>query len=103
MTCIVAVTDGKRTVMGADSAASNADDPEIYNFATSKVFATGEYLVGVCLDYHRLRTAAGLRPLHALASLDLGLEEKVHGASPRLRRIRLMSGSRFISSASAEA
>lgn len=51
MTCIVAVTDGKKTVMGADSAASFPDSNEIHDFATGKIFATGEYLVGVCGSY----------------------------------------------------
>ncbi len=51
MTCIVAITDGKRTVMGADSAAGSTDNPEIYDFATSKLFQKGEYLVGVCGSY----------------------------------------------------
>jgi ATP-dependent protease HslVU (ClpYQ) peptidase subunit len=51
MTCIVGITDGKRIVMGADSAASTTDNPEIYSFATEKIFATGEYLVGVCGSY----------------------------------------------------
>jgi len=51
MTCIVAITDGTKTVMGGDSAASSADNPEIYDFSTSKIFATGEYLVGVCGSY----------------------------------------------------
>lgn len=51
MTCIVAITDGKRTVMGGDSAASFPDNTEIYDFATGKIFSTGEYLVGVCGSY----------------------------------------------------
>jgi ATP-dependent protease HslVU (ClpYQ) peptidase subunit len=51
MTCIVGITDGKRIVMGADSAASTTDNPEIYSFATEKIFTTGEYVVGVCGSY----------------------------------------------------
>lgn len=51
MTCIVAITDGDRTVMGGDSAATSADNSEIYDFATSKIFVQGEYLVGVCGSY----------------------------------------------------
>ena len=51
MTCIVAITDGKRIVMGGDSAASTTDNPEIYSFSISKVFAKGEYLVGICGSY----------------------------------------------------
>lgn len=51
MTCIVGITDGQRIVMGADSAASTTDNPEIYDFAIDKIFATGEYLVGVCGSY----------------------------------------------------
>jgi hypothetical protein len=51
MTCIVGITDGKRIVMGADSAASTTDNPEIYSFATEKIFTIGEYVVGVCGSY----------------------------------------------------
>lgn len=51
MTCIVAISDGKRIVMGADSAASTPDNPEIYSFSISKVFAKGEYLIGICGSY----------------------------------------------------
>lgn len=51
MTCIVAMTDGTRTVMGGDSAATSADNAEIYEFATSKIFGHGEYLVGICGSY----------------------------------------------------
>jgi ATP-dependent protease HslVU (ClpYQ) peptidase subunit len=51
MTCIVAITDGRRTVMGADSAASTTDNPEIYSLSTSKLWQTGEYLVGICGSY----------------------------------------------------
>lgn len=51
MTCIVAITDGKRTVMGGDSAGSNTDNPELYNFSSSKLWSTGEYLVGISGSY----------------------------------------------------
>jgi hypothetical protein len=51
MTCIVGISDGKRIVMGGDSAASTTDNPEIYSFSISKVFAKGEYLIGICGSY----------------------------------------------------
>jgi 20S proteasome alpha/beta subunit len=51
MTCIVGITDGKRIVMGADSAGSSPDNPEIYDTATSKLWKTGEYVIGICGSY----------------------------------------------------
>ena len=51
MTCIVGITDGHRTVIGGDSAGSSPDNPEIHTTDVSKVFATGEYLVGYCGSY----------------------------------------------------
>ena len=51
MTCIVGITDGKRIVMGADSAGSSPDSPEIYDTATSKLWSTGEYVIGICGSY----------------------------------------------------
>lgn len=51
MTCIVAITDGRRTILGADSAAGSAGSPEVYNIATSKLWKNGEYLIGICGTY----------------------------------------------------
>jgi hypothetical protein len=51
MTCIVGITDGKRIAMGADSAGSSPDNPEIYDTATSKLWTTGEYVIGICGSY----------------------------------------------------
>ena len=51
MTCIVGITDGKRIVVGADSAGSSPDNPELYSIAVDKVWKTGEYLVGICGSY----------------------------------------------------
>jgi hypothetical protein len=51
MTCIVGITDGKRIVVGSDSAGSSPDNPEIHIADVAKVFATGEYLVGYCGSY----------------------------------------------------
>lgn len=51
MTCIVAITDGKRIVMGADSAGSNTETKEIYTSSNPKLWSTGEYLVGICGSY----------------------------------------------------
>ena len=48
MTCIVGITDGKRIAMGADSAGSSPDTSEIYDVATSKLWSSGAYLVGIC-------------------------------------------------------
>lgn len=51
MTCIVAITDGQRTIMGADSAVSSTDNPELNVVATSKVWKQGEFLVGLSGTY----------------------------------------------------
>ena len=51
MTCIVGLTDGKRIVLGGDSAGSSPNLPELYNVDISKVFQIGEYLVGICGSY----------------------------------------------------
>jgi ATP-dependent protease HslVU (ClpYQ) peptidase subunit len=44
MTCIVAVTDGTRVLIGGDSAA--VGERELHLRATRKVFRTGPYLIG---------------------------------------------------------
>ncbi len=44
MTCIVAVTDGTRALIGGDSAA--VGEHELHLRATRKVFRTGPYLIG---------------------------------------------------------
>jgi len=59
MTCIVGITDGKRIVMGCDSAGSSPENPEIYNVAVDKIFTTGEYLVGICGSYRAGQIGAG--------------------------------------------
>lgn len=46
MTCIVAVADGKKVVMGGDSASS--DDTIFYVVTNPKVFKVGEFLFGAC-------------------------------------------------------
>lgn len=51
MTCIVGISDGERIVMGADSAGSSSDTQEIYDIASSKIWAIGEYLVGIAGSY----------------------------------------------------
>jgi ATP-dependent protease HslVU (ClpYQ) peptidase subunit len=51
MTCIVAVSDGRRVVVGGDSAATSLDPAEIYSLATPKVFRTGRYVVGFTASY----------------------------------------------------
>ncbi len=49
MTCIVAETDGRTVLFGADSAWTHED--EIYTLEAPKVFARGPYLFGVCGRY----------------------------------------------------
>ncbi len=51
MTCIVAITDGQRIAIGADSAVGSTDSPELNTVATNKVWRQGEYLVGICGTY----------------------------------------------------
>jgi ATP-dependent protease HslVU (ClpYQ) peptidase subunit len=49
MTCIVAVTDGRRVVVGGDSAASSV--PAIEVLSTEKVFTVGPYAIGFTRSY----------------------------------------------------
>lgn len=53
MTCIVAVTDGRRVVMGGDSAGVTGIglDCELYSLANAKVFRTGPYAIGFTTAY----------------------------------------------------
>jgi ATP-dependent protease HslVU (ClpYQ) peptidase subunit len=44
MTCIVAITDGRRIVLGADSAAVSANELQLR--ATRKIFKKGPYAIG---------------------------------------------------------
>lgn len=47
MSCVVAVSDGQRVVMGADSAGSCLSySPEVYTNAIPKVFRSGSWVVG---------------------------------------------------------
>lgn len=93
MTCIVAVTDGVRTVIGADSAASFPDSHELYDFAIDKIFATGEYLVGVCGSYRSGQVARYEMEWPAPPEPGADLERfMVTEVMPRLRQSCLAGG-----------
>lgn len=52
MTLIATVSDGKRVVMGGDSAASSFGEmPEIYTLTMPKVFRAGPYALGFTTSY----------------------------------------------------
>jgi ATP-dependent protease HslVU (ClpYQ) peptidase subunit len=46
MTCIVALTDGKKVYMGGDSAAVEVDSNFVSSRIEPKVFVTGDYIIG---------------------------------------------------------
>jgi len=51
MTCVVALTEGDRLVMGADSGASHLPEYEMYTVSMPKVFRAGPWLVGFSGSY----------------------------------------------------
>lgn len=47
MSCVVGISDGRRTVLGGDSAGfGHTDIPEVYSLTTPKVFRAGAYAIG---------------------------------------------------------
>jgi hypothetical protein len=52
MTCILAISNGKRVLIGGDTAGSAVDGKEVYSFPeASKIFVTGPYAVGFTTSY----------------------------------------------------
>jgi len=94
MTCIVGITDGTRIVMGGDSAGSSTENPEIYNVAVNKVFAVGEYLVGICGSYRAGQIARWEMPWPEPPAAGSDLESFiVRELVPAIRQSLLAAGS----------